>query len=370
MAGALILAALAISTTADYQGVLDRMRNDQELPGVSAVITHHDEIVFAGASGMADLETRRPMTPATVVYSGSLSKVFTAVLTLRLVEEGKLSLRDPVAGIATQSSSKAPVITVAHLLTHASGLEREGNFGYWFSADFPDRKALADYLLSTELREQPGTSLHYSNVGYAKLGLVIEDKGGQTYSDALRTRLLEPLGMTSSGTPGPGAAMSSGYTPVGRMIPNEDRPFAGVGRAVGNRHIREYHDAAAMSPAFGIYTSACDLARLTRFLLGHGGSDVLSTGMRKRMRTRQASGWGLGLKLGTLDGRRVARHEGWFAAHRSHMLLDIEADISIVVMTNSDSGSPAKIAEALHEAILKKNQSDAMFGVALHISGE
>ena len=352
MTAALLLAALAVAVTADFQGLLDQMRSDQEVPGISAVITRQDKVVFAGASGMADLETMRAMTADTIVYAGSLSKVFTAVLTLRLVEEEKLSLSDPVDGIALQSSGDAADITIAHLLTHASGLEREGDFGYWFTADFPDRMALERYLLATKLRDPPGTSLHYSNVGYAKLGLVIEDTDGQSYGDALRTQILEPLGMTSSGAPGPIDTIASGYTPIGRMLPNEERPFAGVGRAVGSRHIREYHDARAMSPAFGIYTSANDLSRLMRFLLGHGGDDVLSTAMRARMRTRQASGWGLGLKLGSLGGRPVARHEGWFAAHRSHLLLDMQADISIVVMTNSDSGSPARIAEALLEAAL------------------
>ncbi|NOX70570.1 MAG: beta-lactamase family protein [Gammaproteobacteria bacterium] len=353
MTGALILSTLLFSATTDIQAVLDRMRIDQELPGVSAVITYRNTVIFAGASGMADLETARAMTADTIVYAGSLSKVLTAVLTLQLVEDGKLSLSDRVDGIATQSSIDAPDVTISHLLTHASGLEREGDFGYWFTADFPDRTALERYLRATELRNPPGTSLHYSNIGYAKLGLVIEDADGRPYADALLARVLDPLGMTSTGAPGPIDTISSGYTPVGRVIPNEDRPFAGVGRAVGNRHIREYHDAKAMSPAFGIYTSANDLSRLTRFLLGHGGEPVLSTAMRQRMRTRQASGWGLGLKLGTLNGRSVARHEGWFAAHRSHLLLDVDADISVVVMTNSDSGAPAKIAEALYEAVLQ-----------------
>jgi len=349
----LLLAALAVTPTSPYQEILDRMRTDQEVPGISAVITVGDEVVFAGASGVADLEIQRTMTPATVLYAGSLSKVFTAVLALQLVEDGELALGDTVQGIAMNAAGESAQITVAHLLTHASGLEREGDFGYWFSAEFPDRKALSNYLRTAKLREPPGTSLHYSNVAYAKLGLVIEAAGNQKYSDALRDRVLGPLGMNSSGTPGPAENMSSGYTPVGRIIPNEQRPFAGVGHAVGNRHVREYHDARAMSPAFGIYTSALDLGRLTRFILGHGGNNVLSRQMRKRMRTRQASGWGLGLKLGTIDGRPVARHEGWFAAHRSHLLLDVEADVSVVVMTNSDSGAPAKIADTLYKSVLE-----------------
>ncbi|RLA10787.1 MAG: hypothetical protein DRQ52_10805 [Gammaproteobacteria bacterium] len=352
MNGLLMAAALTVTSNNNFETTVEEMRTEQSVPGVSAVVTLGDKILYAGASGVADINTDRPMTVNTVVYAGSLSKVFTSTLILQLVEQNKLSLNDPVSEIAIQPGDNSPEITVAHLLTHAGGLEREGDFGYWFSGEFPDRAALSRYLLSAELREPPGRSLHYSNVGYAKLGLIVEAVEGRPYHDVLRSELLEPLGMASSGAPGPIEGIARGYTPVGRLIPDQQRPFTGVGRAVDDRHLREYHDAKAMTPAFGIYASALDLSRLTRFLLGHGGDEVLSTTMRERMRSRQPSGWGLGLKLGTLDGRSVARHEGWFAAHRSHMLLDFKADISIVVMTNSDSGKPAEIAEALHKLVL------------------
>lgn len=354
MNGILLAAALSVTSTPQFQTTLDRMRTEQQVPGISAVITVADQIIYAGASGVADLETDRPMTADTAVYAGSLSKIFTAVLILRLVEQSKLSLHQPVSGIATQSGDAAPGITLAHLLTHASGLTREGNFDYWFTGLFPDRATLSSYLCNAKLQQPPGTSLNYSNVGYAKLGLVIEEVTGQPYNEVLHSQLLVPLGMTSSGTSGPTADIARGYTPTGRFLPDQQHPFAGVGQKVGNRYLREYHDANAMAPAFGIYTSAMDMARLTRFLLGYGNTQVLSTEMRERMRTRQPSGWGMGLKLDTLNGRSVARHEGWFAAHRSHLLLDIDAKLSVVVLTNSDSGEPAKIAEKLHEAVIGK----------------
>jgi CubicO group peptidase (beta-lactamase class C family) len=352
MLPALALAALATSTASNFQSILDERRSAQQVPGISVVVTRGDRVVFAGASGLADIESKRAMTPDTLLYAGSLSKLLTAVLTLRLAEENKLAL-DGVVAERGLDLGRSPDITVAHLLTHASGLKREGNFNYWFTADFPDTNALTRYLAGAELRAQPGAELHYSSVGYAALGLVIERTTGQTYADALRTRVSEPLAMASTGVPGPPPGIATGYTPVGRVIPNENRPFAGVGRAVGGRHVREYHNARAMSPAFGAYTSARDLGRLARFLLGHGGDDVLSPAMRERMRTRQASGWGLGLKVGRYAGRPVARHEGWFAAHRSHLLLDAGDDIGIVVLTNSDSGAPAIIAEALFAAMIQ-----------------
>jgi CubicO group peptidase (beta-lactamase class C family) len=137
------------------------------------------------------------------------------------------------------------------------------------------------------------------------------------------------------------------------VIPNEQRPFAGIGRQVGTRHLREYHDAKAMTPAFGAYTTARDMGRLVRFLLGFGSSEVLPDELRMQMLAPQKSGRGLGLRASRLNDHDVARHDGWFAAHRSHLLLDLEADIAAVVLTNSDSASPALIAEALIVAALE-----------------
>ena len=341
------LAALAVTAAPDYQQILDQFQIAQEVPGVSAVVTYRDTVLFSSASGLADLESGRAMTADTVMYAGSLTKILTAIMTLRLVDEEKLSLSDVVPAIARESSREKGDINIFHLLTHSSGLDREGDFGYWYSADFPDAAALGRYLRDAELRTPPGELSRYSNIGYAALGAVIESSSGENYGDALRTLVLQPLGMTASGAPGPGPDVARGYTPVGRVIPNGQRPFAGVGKPVGARHIREYHDAKAMAPAFGAYTTARDMGQLVRFLLGFGSNDVLSDKLRLQMLTPQKSGRGLGLRVGQLNDHAVARHDGWFAAHRSHVLLDLEADVGVVVLANSDSAAPALIAEAL-----------------------
>ena len=342
-----ILLATSLGTTGipDLQNILDDMRASQEVPGVSAVVVRPDEVLFAGASGYADLESRRPATADSVFYAGSLSKVLTAALVLNLVENDLLSLEDPVPGISNDSG-----VTVAQLLTHSSGLSREGDFGYWFSADFPDSASLATYLATTELRARPGESLYYSNVGYAALGPVVEHATGHGFGKALRMRLLAPLQMRTTGARGPAPGVANGYTPPGRIIPSPDHPFAGVGRRVGERYVRMYHDARAMSPAFGAYTSASDLGRLAQFLLGNRGGQVLSLSMRATMFSKQASGWGLGIRIERYRGRRVARHGGWFAAHRSHLLLDIDNGIGVVVMGNGDNADTESIANALLDA--------------------
>lgn len=345
-----VFAADADASPLDLQPILDQIRIDQDVPGVSVVVARRDKVLFAGASGVADLETRRQMTPDTVLYAGSLSKLFTVVLTLQLAEQSELSLDDVVGGIASTSSSDD--VTVRHLLTHSSGLDREGNFDYWFNAEFPDKTALASYLRNTSLQSQPGASVSYSNIGYAALGPVIERASGQSYDKALSSRVFGPLGMDVSGAHEPGPDLSAGYSPLNTVIPNEGRPFAGLGRHVEKRRIREYHNANAMTPAFGIFSSARDLSRLARFLLGYGGNEVLSGNMRREMLSMQAGGRGYGIRLGKYKGRAVAQHGGWFAAHRSYLFLDLEAGISVVVMSNSDSASPGKIADALFDGVL------------------
>lgn len=352
---ALILAALGATANPALQSIVDDFRELQDVPGVSAVVIKDNSVIYAGASGLADLKTGRAMSVDTIFYIGSLSKVLTAVLTLNLIEANKLSLVNTVDGIAVTSGERAPTISVSHILTHASGLKREGDFDYWFTADFPDAEALASYLRRAELLAPPGAELHYSNIAYSALGPVIEQASGQTYSDALRTRVLEPLRMRSAGAPGPVEDIAIGYSPPGRVIPSEEHPFAGVGEKIGDRHVRMYHNAKAMTPAFGIYASASDLGRLARFLLGYGGDDVLSKRMRARMRERQASGWGLGLKIQRYAGHTVARHDGWFAAHRSHLLIDAGNGLAVIVLTNGDNASPKDIAEALFDAALKAN---------------
>jgi len=348
----LIFVALAATCDINLQPTLDQIRIEQEVPGVSAVVTRKGEVIFAGASGVADLETGRKMTPDTVLYAGSLTKILTAVLTLQLVEKDELSLVDVVPGIAVASSSQNVDVQVTHLLTHTSGLEREGDFDYWFNAAFPDDAALANYLAATDLKSAPGELVSYSNIGYAALGPVIAAASGQSYDDALLENVFKPLGMESSGTGSPGDQIAAGYSPVNRVIPNEARPFAGLGRTVGTRRIREYHNANAMTPAFGAHTSSTDLSRLARMLLGYSGDNVLSADMRSRLLTAEVGVRGLGIRLARYKGRPVARHGGWFAAHRAHLLLDLRSGIAVVVMANSDSASPEDIAEALLDQAL------------------
>ncbi len=329
----------------DFDRIIDDALRQQSIPGVSAIVIRDHRLVYSSGRGLADIESGRSMTERTVMYIGSLSKILTTVLALNQVEHGALAMTDTL--------DRQPPITVLQLITHRSGLPREGEFDYWFSGRFPHAQTLADYLGRAPLDFEPSTRTRYSNIGFAALGSLVSEAAGQDFEALMRAGVLEPLGMNDSGARGPSSVVASAYSPPGRLIPDMQRPFAGVGEKVGQRHRRMYHDAGAMSPAFGAYSTASDMGQLLLFLLGQGGEDVLSAGMRARMFQPGPSNYGLGLRLDTIDGRRVARHGGWFAAYRSQLLLEPARGIGIVVLANSDSAAPDAIAEDLYHAVAR-----------------
>jgi CubicO group peptidase (beta-lactamase class C family) len=337
-----------------WQQVLDGARRRAGLVGVSASVVRSHAVLFVGGSGQADLVTHRPMTADTVLYAGSLSKIFTAVLALRLRDDKRLTLGAPLRALRDKGH---PTFTTEHLLTHTAGLERESPFSYWFTADFPDDKALRAAMATAPLRSTPGTRWHYSNVGYALLGQVLGEAAGTSYADALKAKVLSPLSLDTSGADGepPLVTLAMGYTPRGTLLPSPAQPFAGVGEQVGERHERLYHRAKAMTPAFGVYSSARDLGKLGQTLLGHADDTrVLSARSRQALFAPKVavnrSGtkfWSLGLKLLRRQGQVIARHEGWFAAHRSHLLIDPQLKVAVAVMANSDDAAPAQLADVL-----------------------
>lgn len=346
---ALILVSADLSASAT--SLLDSYQADGELPGVTAAIVTDANVVWEGATGNADLAAGTQLTTETPLYAGSLSKVFTAGLALALVADDKLDL-DRNMMLREGRLGATP----RQLLSHAAGLPREGNFGYWFSGDFPNRDALYAYLAEL-MPTEPDESRHrYSNIGYAALGLALEETHELQFSALLDEYLLQPLGLRATGTGSPPANIANGYTPPNRIIPSAERPFAGVGPAVGERFERQYHHARAMTPAFGIYSTSGDIARLAAHLIKTAPTPPTS-GPADSMFAAQPSGWGLGIGIVNLDGRQVGRHSGWFAAHRSSVIIDVDRKIAVVVMANSDDGAPGGLATALYRLAVDEVRS-------------
>jgi CubicO group peptidase (beta-lactamase class C family) len=112
-----------------------------------------------------------------------------------------------------------------------------------------------------------------------------------------------------------------------------------------------------MAPAFGAYTTTADLGRVVRFLLGYSENRLLGRDYRQLLLEPSADGRSLGLGIGRFQGRPVARHGGWFAAHRSYVLIDLNDGIGVAVIANSDNARPGVIAETLLAAVLQVTET-------------
>lgn len=159
-----------------------------------------DETMLRAAAGFADPSTRRPYTPDTQFQIGSLTKAFTAAAILRLQDEGRLSVHDPLSRFFPDLPADKAGVTLHHLLIHAGG--------WGLAAPSPSRLGdlepvgKEEYLrraFSAPLLFEPGARLEYSNVGYSLLAAVIEQVTGGSYIDYLRATQLDPLGLKNTG---------------------------------------------------------------------------------------------------------------------------------------------------------------------------
>ncbi len=165
----------------------------------SILVAEKGEVIFAKGYGVADVKRSIPNTPETQFGIGSISKQFTAMLVMQLVEKGKLRLDNTIAGFLPDFPEDiGKNITVEMLLCHTSGLPFPEGIEKYYYASTKD-EYLQEFLrqLAQEgLRFDPGKGYGYSNAGYFILGLIIEKVTGKAYEEVLREQILKPLDMS------------------------------------------------------------------------------------------------------------------------------------------------------------------------------
>src|SRR5438128_7611863 len=168
----------------------------QHIPGLSLAVLKDGQIILAKGYGFANVEHQVSVKPETIFQSGSMGKQFTATAVMMLVEEGKLSLADPITKYFTDAPESWQKITVRHLLTHTAGATdypRDFDFRRDYTQDELLKRAEA-----IPLAFQPGEKWSYSNLGYVLLGILIHKVSGKFYGDFLHDRVFEPFGMTTA----------------------------------------------------------------------------------------------------------------------------------------------------------------------------
>ena len=205
----LLLLGLALSltavaqTTAQLTNEFDKLLTEQfkaDGPGCTALVAHKGQVIYQKAFGMANLELNVPMQPDNVFRIGSITKQFTAIAILQLMEQGKLSLQDEITRFIPDYPTQGKKITVEHLLTHTSGIKSTTDMPTFWSMIRKDMTPpeLIDIFKNQPLEFDPGTNWKYCNSGYGLLGYIIEKVSKKTYPQYLEEAFFKPLGMTQS----------------------------------------------------------------------------------------------------------------------------------------------------------------------------
>ncbi|MCX5362293.1 beta-lactamase family protein [Streptomyces sp. NBC_00124] len=260
---------------------------------------------------------------------GSITKTFTAVLVLRLRDEGLLDLGDPLE--KHLPGTGAGEATIAELLAHTAGLAAESPGPWWERSPGSLRPELADVLGEQPFLHPGGRRFHYSNPGYTLLGALVEELRGASWEDVLRREVLEPLGLDSTSAQ-PRAPHAGGWAV---------HPWADVMLP------EPTEDLGRMAPAGQLWSTTGDLAKFAAFL-AKGEDRVLGAETVREMRTPAAPAeaadvvdgatYGLGMQVQSRDGRLLVGHSGSLPGFLANLTISVADDVAAVVLANCTSG--------------------------------
>ena len=227
-------------------------------PGAVLGVIIDGELAFVKAAGVREKTNNAPATPETVFRIASMTKSFTAMAILKLRDEGKLSLEDPVSKYVPElanlsyPTSDSQALNIRHLLTHSEGFPEDNPWGDR-QLHQPDKTMREWMRTGIPFSTSPGTTFEYSNYGFAILGQIVANASGRSYEDYVRDNILRPLGMNAS-TFEMSAVPKEHIAPGYRREDNTLKP----------EPILAHGSFGAMG---GLWTNAHDLARYVAFLM-------------------------------------------------------------------------------------------------------
>ncbi|MFG2144324.1 serine hydrolase domain-containing protein [Streptomyces sp. NPDC048696] len=330
--------------TAHWQARFEELRAAHRVPGATLAVLV-DGTIHELASGVLHRGTGVEATTDSVFQLGSIAKVYTATLVMQLAESGELDLDAPVVDVLPEFAVADPAATAAittrQLLSHTSGLTCDFTHDTGRGDD-----CLAKYVEAARgvaLDCAPGTGVSYSSVGYNVLGRIVEVLTGRTWDEALRERLLTPLGAEHTMT-----------------LPEEALRFRAAMGHLGEPG-RDPEPAPAWDlmprsagPYGRVIASAADVVRLAKLHLDDGvaqdGTRVLSTSTVAAMRRRvvdvpdkwtvSADGWGLGWTLYDWSGDPGYGHDGASIGQYAYLRVVPHANVAVALLTNGGGARP------------------------------
>ncbi|WP_421787257.1 serine hydrolase domain-containing protein [Hyphobacterium sp.] len=302
LAGASLSSACAQSPDAD--ALLEEIREIDRIPGVMAAVVRDGAIIWSGAAGFADLESRTALTTRTRMRIGSVSKPLTAALALRLAQDGRLDIDGDIRNLVPElAEPEAGVITARRIAGHTSGIrqydftsiEDANNFMFYPALDAALARVAGDPLVHV-----PGTDFHYSSIAFNVLGVAAERAAGRSFDAAMTEEITRPLGLHDTLIDHP-LEIIERRTRFYTLFPD------GVVRNTIWRDSSDYY------PSGGMLSTAEDLARFAHAVFA---GDLIDPAMQEVLRTEITTSAGEG--SGYAFGWQVVRDETGRVTHYEH----------------------------------------------------
>jgi len=308
------------------------------LPTVSIAVVDDQDLVWAEGYGLADPEREVAATAETVYRVASVSKLFTALTVMQLVERGVLDLDAPITTYLPDFRPENPFdtpITLRQLHSHRSGLVREPPVGHYFDPTEPSVEATVMSLNETALVYPPQTRTKYSNAAVSVAGLVVERTQGEPFADYVQHALIDPLGLKkTSFLPRPDLRSDLG---TGYMWTYDGRTFEAPVFELG------------IGPAANLYTTVADLGRFMSalFAVKDGRrTDLVRPETLEEMWTvqfappDQQEGYGLGFYVSNFEGHRRVQHSGVMYGYATRVYALPDQQLGVAVVANVDAVNP------------------------------
>src|SRR5690349_13244907 len=355
---------------AGFDDYMAKVLKDWNGPGIGVGIVVGDKLVFAKGYGYRDYEKKLPFTPGTVCPIASNTKLFTAVASGMLVDEGKLTwdkpVRESMPSIRFYNEQLNNSVTLRDMLSHRTGITRHDTI--WYKSDFT-RKELFDRLKYLEPQQPMRQTFLYNNLMYAAVGQVIEMKSGKRWEDFVRERIFTPLGMSTTC-----------YT-IADMLKQPDFgvPYREKRDSFELYKIPYYEDTEGVAPAGAVISNIDELSHWLIALMNEGkynGKQVLPASVLKA--TLQPaialpntagealgyweilnSAYGMGRQTASYRGKLLTFHGGDLPGFHSQISFMPNDKIGVIVFVISDHSAPLYniISYNVYERLLGMDQT-------------
>ena len=309
----------------------------------SALVAENGKIIYKGGFGMANMEWAIPNTPDTRFRLGSITKQFTSMLTLQLVEQGKIKLDGKITDyLPDYRKDIGEKVTIHHLLTHTSGIPSYTSQPRFFEDVSRNPYQVTDFVTkyaSGNLEFEPGSKFSYNNSGYFLLGAIIEKVTGKTYEQVLKENIFDPLGMKNTG-----------YDHYDTLIPKRAAGYAKTADGYTNA---AYLDMSIPYAAGSLYSTVEDLYLWDQALY----TDKLITPQSKELMYKPfldnyAYGWSVSNTSFKVNDQsvQIIRHGGGINGF-STMIARFPKEKNLVIVLDNTAQNTGRLSETITKII-------------------